>query len=300
LTLSHTAIILIALGGPRSLDEVGPFIEAFMGRPAPPPLVAVVTDRYRAIGGRSPLPDLVDEQAHALAAELGPGFRVHAGFRYTAPRIDEAVMRAASEGAGRIIGLSMSPFETRATTGLYRSAFEAVKVGGVAKTFIASWHDHPLFIQAWEERIFHGLKRHRESLRRHAAVVLTSHSVPLRYIREGDPYRKQIEETAQAIIRRMALPRWYLAWQSKGARATEPWLEPEVEAILDMIAAEKKSEFVLEVPLGFTCDHLETLYDIEIAHRRHAEQLGLTFERAESLNASPFLIKALADIVRKA
>jgi ferrochelatase len=137
-------------------------------------------------------------------------------------------------------------------------------------------------------------------LRRHAAVIFTSHSIPLRYIQAGDPYRAQIEEAAGTIARKMALSRWYIAWQSKGARATEPWLEPEVETILDMIAAEKKGDFVLEVPLGFTCDHLETLYDIDIVHRRHAERLGLTFERAESLNTSPIFIKALADIVNKA
>lgn len=298
--MSHTAVILIALGGPRSIDEVGPFMEAFMGRPAPPPVVAAVQERYRLIGGRSPLPDLVDEQAHALDAELGAGFRAYAGFRYSAPSIDEAAMRAVSEGAERVIGLSMSPFETQATTGLYRSAFELVRLDGVAKTFIPSWHDHPLFIEAWEERIFHGLKRYRESLRRHAAIVFTSHSIPLRYIQAGDPYRRQIEEAASTIARKMALSRWYIAWQSKGARAAEPWLEPDVETILDVIAAEKKGEFVLEVPLGFTCDHLETLYDIEVVHRAHAEQLGLTFERAESLNTAPLFIKALADIARKA
>jgi len=98
----------------------------------------------------------------------------------------------------------------------------------------------------------------------------------------------------------MELSRWYIAWQSRGARSTEPWLEPEVETILEMIAAEKKGDFVLEVPLGFTCDHLETLYDIEIVHRKRAESLGLLFERAESLNTSPLLIRALADIIRKA
>jgi ferrochelatase len=120
----------------------------------------------------------------------------------------------------------------------------------------------------------------------------------MRYIQNGDPYRQQIEETAQLIAKHMSLSRWYIAWQSKGARATEPWLEPEVETIIEMIAAEKKSEFVLEVPLGFTCDHLETLYDINIVHRQHAESLGLLFERAESLNTSPLFIRALADIVR--
>jgi ferrochelatase len=297
---SHTAVILIALGGPRSLGEVGPFISAFMGRPAPPPLVEVVTKRYELIGGRSPLPDLVADQAQALGRELGGGFRSYEAFRYTAPLIDEAFARAVSEGADRVIGLSLSPYETQATTGLYRQAFDAVTDGGARKTFIPSWHDNPLFIRAWEERVFHGLKRHREAIRRNAAVIFTSHSIPLRFIEAGDPYRAQIEETAHLIAKSMSLPRWYIAWQSKGARATEPWLEPEVETIIEMVAAEKKGEFVLEVPLGFTCDHLETLYDINIVHRKHAEALGLIFERAESLNASPLFIQALADIVRKA
>ncbi len=298
--MNHAAVILIALGGPRSLDEVGPFMEAFMGRPAPPPVVAAVKERYQLIGGRSPLPDLVKAQAKALGKELGPGFRVYEGFRYSVPTVAESFDRAMHDGARRVIALSMSPFSTEVTTGAYKSACDALGSGETCPLFIPSWHDNSLFIEAWQERIFHGLKRYRETLRRHASIIFTSHSIPLRYIQAGDPYRKQIEETANAIARRMALSRWYLAWQSKGARATEPWLEPEVETVLDMIAAEKKGEFVLEVPLGFTCDHLETLYDIDIVHRRHAEGLGLTFERAESLNTSPIFIKALADIVRKA
>jgi ferrochelatase len=298
--MSHTAIILIALGGPRNLDEVGPFMEAFMGRPAPPPVIASVQERYRLIGGGSPLPDLVKSQAAALAEELGGGYRVYEGFRYSQPTVAASYEKAMRDGARRVIALSMSPFSTEVTTGAYRNACEALGSGATCPLFIPSWHDHPLFIEAWEERIFHGLKRYRESLRRHAAVIFTSHSIPLRYIQTGDLYRAQIEEAAGTIARKMALSRWYIAWQSKGVRATEPWLEPEVETILDMIAAEKKGEFVLEVPLGFTCDHLETLYDIDIVHRKHAESLGLTFERAESLNTSPFFIKALADIVKKA
>jgi protoporphyrin/coproporphyrin ferrochelatase len=297
---NHTAVILIALGGPRSLDEVGPFMEAFMGRLAPPPVVAAVKERYQLIGGRSPLPELVKAQAAELEKELDAGYRVYEGFRYSIPTVAESFDRAMRDGARRVIALSMSPFATEVTTGAYKSACDSLGSGGTCPLFIPSWHDNPLFVEAWQERIFHGLKRYRETLRRHASIIFTSHSIPLRYIQAGDPYRKQIEETAHTIARRMALSRWHIAWQSKGARATEPWLEPEVETVLDMIAAEKKGEFVLEVPLGFTCDHLETLYDIDIVHRKHAEKLGLTFERAESLNTSKIFIKALADIVKKA
>jgi ferrochelatase len=297
--MNHTAVILIALGGPRSLDEVGPFMQAFMGRPAPPTVVQAVVERYRVIGGRSPLPDMVKAQAEALAKELGDGFRAYEGFRYSRPTVAESHERAVRDGARRVIALSMSPFSNEVTTGAYRSACESLGSGGTCPLFIPSWHDHPLFIKAWEERIFHGLRRFRETKRRHTAVVFTSHSIPVRYIAAGDPYQRQIEETVRLIVGGMGLTNWYIAWQSKGARPTEPWLEPEVEAVLDRIAAEKKCSAVLEVPLGFTCDHLETLYDIEIVHRKHAGSLGLAFERTESLNTSPLFIRALADIVRK-
>jgi len=297
--MSHTAVILIALGGPKNLEEVGPFMSAFMGRPAPQPVIDAVTERYKLIGGKSPLPDIVAAQATALQRELGSGFWVYPGFKYSSPTVAEAFETALANGANRVIGLSMSPYETTVTTGLYRGAFAAAGNDQVPRKFIPSWHNHPLFIEAWEDRVFHGLKRYRETLRKHAAIIFTSHSIPVRYIQAGDPYRSQIEETAQQIAKKMALQRWYIAWQSKGARATEPWLEPEVETIIDMISAEKKSQFVLEVPLGFTCDHMETLYDIDIVHRKHAESLGLIFERTESLNTSPFFVKALADIVKK-
>ena len=298
--MAHTAVILIALGGPRNLGEVGPFMNAFMGRPAPQQVIDAVTERYKLIGGKSPLPEIVAAQAAALQRELGSGFWVYPGFQYSSPTIAEAFDTALANGATRVIGLSMSPYETVVTTGLYREAFTPLGDGKVSKKFIPSWHNHPLFIEAWQDRVFHGLKRYRETLRKHAAIIFTSHSIPVRYIQAGDPYRNQIEETAQHIAKNMALQRWYIAWQSKGARATEPWLEPEVETIIDMISTEKKGQFVLEVPLGFTCDHMETLYDIDIVHRKHAESQGLIFERAESLNTSPFFIKALADIVRKA
>ena len=295
----HTAIILIALGGPHNLDEVDPFMAAFMGRPAPEPIVAAVTERYKLIGGKSPLPELVGAQAAALEKELGKGYRAYEGFRYSIPSVADAFDKAIRDGAQRVIGLSMSPFATEVTTGAYRSACEALGSGDTCPLFIPSWHHNSLFIDAWEERIYHGLKRYRETQRRHTVIIFTSHSIPVRYISAGDPYQKQVEETVRMIVDRMKLPLWRIAWQSKGARATEPWLEPGVEETLDSIAADGY-KYVVEVPVGFTCDHMETLYDIEIVHRKHAEKLGLLFERAESLNTSPLLIKALADVVRKA
>jgi ferrochelatase len=295
--MTHTAVILIALGGPRSLDEVGPFMAAFMGRPAPPAVVSAVVERYKLIGGKSPLPELVKAQAKALGKELGGGFRVSEGFRYTQPTVAESFEQAVKGGATRVIGLSLSPFETEVTTGAYRSAFESSGNGAIKKIFIPSWHDNPVFINAWVERLKTGLKKFSDAQGEKTVVIFTSHSIPLRYINAGDPYQKQVEETVKLVADSLGLKFRRIAWQSKGARATEPWLGPEVEATLDAIAQEGRKA-VLEVPIGFTCDHMETLYDIDIVHRNHAKKLGLEFERVESLNTSPLFIRALADVVK--
>ncbi len=295
----HTAIILIALGGPRSLEEVAPFMTAFMGRPAPPPVVSAVVERYKLIGGKSPLPEIVKAQAEALEKELGPGYRVYEGFRYSAPSIGVSFEKAVLEGADRVIGLSMSPYETTVTTGVYRSVFNQLGDPTISKKFIASWHDNPKFIAAWNERVFDGLKRFRPGEQKHVVTIFSSHSIPIRYIAAGDPYQHQIEETVRLLVDSLELKLWRIAWQSKGARATEPWLEPEVETTLDRIAQDGYRA-VLEVPIGFTCDHMETLYDIEVVHRAHARKYGFDFERAESLNTSRLFIKALADVVLKA
>jgi ferrochelatase len=297
--MSHTAVILIALGGPRSLDEVGPFMAAFMGRPAPPPVIQAVVERYRLIGGKSPLPEIVRAQAEALAKELGNGFSVKEGFRYSPPLISEPFNKAVTNGADRVIGLSMSPFATEVTTGTYRSVFESLGDEKIGRTFIPSWHDNPLFISSWAQKIAFGLSKISPTMTDKTTVIFTSHSIPLQYITAGDPYQRQIEETVKLIVHETGIRHWRVAWQSKGARTTEPWLGPDVETTLDTISQEGHKA-VLEVPVGFTCDHMETLYDIDIVHRGHAEKLGLAFERAESLNTFPPFISALADVVRKA
>ncbi|MGE5174669.1 MAG: ferrochelatase [Betaproteobacteria bacterium] len=296
---THTAIILIALGGPRNLNEVGPFMAAFMGRPAPPPVVSAVIERYKLIGGKSPLPEIVKAQAAALEKELGNAYRVYESFRYSKPIVPESFDKAIKEGARRVIALSLSPFANEVTTGAYKSACEGLGSGETCPRFIASWHDNPLFIKAWQEHVFQGLKRFWTGRQKHVVVIFTSHSIPVRYITAGDPYKQQVEETVKLVVDSIDIRQWRVAWQSKGARTTEPWLEPEVEPTLDAIAKEGY-EAVLEVPIGFTCDHMETLYDIDIVHRAHAKKLGLEFERAESLNTSPLFIKALADIVKQA
>lgn len=293
--MSSTAIILTALGGPSDIGDVGHFMAAFLGRPAPEQVVSAVIERYKRIGGRSPLPEIVKAQADALGRVLGGGFRVYEGFAYLRPLINEAVSRAASEGADRIIGLSMSPFETAVTSGVYKAAFESAE-SRVPKLFIPSWHDNPLFINAWVEKIQSAKQKFGDNAK--TAWIFTSHSIPKKYIEAGDPYLSQIQQTVALIIASAGIKHWRIAWQSKGARATEPWLEPEVEPTIDRLKADG-FETVIEVPVGFTCDHMETLYDIDIVHRAYAERIGFGFGRVESLNTSDAFIAALADIIKR-
>jgi protoporphyrin/coproporphyrin ferrochelatase len=240
---------------------------------------------------------MVKNQADALEKELGGSYRVYEGFRYSKPTVAESFDRAIANGARRVVALSMSPFATEVTTGAYRSACNGLGSGETCPLFIASWHNNPLFIKAWQEQVSRGLKRLPAGQQEQVVIIFTSHSIPVRYITAGDPYQHQVEEAVKLVVDGIGIRNWRVAWQSKGARATEPWIQPEVEPTLDSIAREG-CKSVLEVPIGFTCDHMETLYDIDIVHRAHAEKLGLHFVRAESLNTSPLFIKALAEIVR--
>jgi ferrochelatase len=290
--MNHTAVILCALGGPNSLEDVGPFMTAFMGRSVPPQVVSAMQERYKLIGGKSPLISIVQEQARALENELGAQFKVYAGFRHSIPSIKEVYKQAQRDKATKIIALSMSPYQTIVTTGSYELVFKELNPPPGFFTFIPSFHDNPFFIDVWTSAITPYLNAKADK----TAFIFTNHSIPLRHIDRGDPYKTQVETTVSLVANRLRLKHWFLAWQSKGARTTEVWIEPEVEVIMDSLSP-KGITHVVEIPIGFTCDHLETLYDIDIVHKTHAEKIGLFFKRVVSLNVHPHFIRALADIV---
>ncbi|MBI4595231.1 MAG: ferrochelatase [Candidatus Tectomicrobia bacterium] len=297
--INPIGVMLIALGGPESLEEVSSFMTAFLERPIPSQLLDAVTARYRLIGGKSPLPALVRAQAEKLGRELGDRFLAMAGFRHGYPSIEKTFAELARIGIPKLIALPMSPYYSTVTTGAYRKALkDAESLSPETEVvFIDSWHDHPSFIKAWTEQLRQDLNHFPCDRQSRVQVIFSAHSIPMKYIQAGDPYQKQIAETVNRIVDCLELKFWHLAYQSKGVRSMESWLGPEVEQVLDEIEAAGFKD-VLQVPIGFTCDHLETLYDIEIVHRKYAEQKGLNFHRAESLNVSPIFIKALADIVK--
>jgi ferrochelatase len=291
-----SAVLLLAHGSPDRVEEVPEFLRQVTGgRPLPPQVVEEVSHRYGLIG-RSPLTELTLQQAELVARELA--LPVYVGMRNWRPFIAEAVGAMVADDVRHAVVICLAPQNSRTSVGLYRSALEKSNPP-FSIDFVESWHDHPLLIKAFAEKLQAGGERARREMGAKIPVLFTAHSVPQRTITEGDPYEQQARETAALVARQASLEpeRWSFAFQSQGMSGGA-WLGPTVEEnILALKARGSRGVFIQ--PIGFLCDHVEVLYDIDIGFRQFAEKAGLRLWRAESLNDSPLLIAALAEIVRQ-
>ena len=297
-------VLLLAHGGPDSLDDVEPFLGNIRGgRPVSPQLLHEIRDRYRQVGGRSPLLEISQRQAQALERELNgatQSFRVYLGMRNWHPFIRETMENISQDGIGRLLALCLAPQNSRLSVGLYfRQVREAQAESGLTTpiTFVESWHREPLLAEALAEKVWAALAAFPEGAGGPPVVIFTAHSLPVRILAEGDPYDREVRETVAAVAERCGLAGWRFAYQSQGA-TEEPWLGPTVESVLDELARTGVRR-VLIVPIGFVADHIEILYDIDIAFRRFAAQRGMELRRTDSLNDSPAFIRALAAVVRR-
>lgn len=290
------AVLLLAHGTPDSVDEIPEYLRLVMrGRRAPLKVIEEVTRRYQLIG-RSPLTAITLEQGTLLARKLG--LPVYVGMRNWKPFIADTVRAMQAAGVGRAVVICLAPQNSRTSVGLYRAALNGEGVVPLAIDFVESWHDHPLLIQAFVEKLDVGWKRACSEMGDKLPIIFTAHSVPQRTITEGDPYENQAKETAALVAREAALAPggWRFAFQNQGMSG-EAWLGPTVEdTIVDLWREGHPGVFVQ--PIGFLCDHVEVLYDIDIGFKQFAEQLGMRLWRAESLNDSPLLTASLAEIVR--
>ncbi len=280
------AVVLMAYGSPSSAEDVRPYLEDVRGgRPVSDEAVAELAERYRRIGGRSPLDDVTDAQRAALERELG--LPVFVGMKHWRPRIADAVEAALADGATRVVGLVLAPHYSRMSVGEYRERLEAAVAGRAELVLIESWHDDPAFLDVVAERV-------RDT---DAWVVFTAHSLPERILAGGDPYREQLLETSRLVAERADLERWSFAFQSASPTG-EPWLGPDILDELERLHGDGVRK-VLVAPVGFVSDHLEILWDLDIEARDKAEELGLELSRIESLNDDPAFIRALAGLVEK-
>ena len=282
------AVVLMAYGSPATAEDIRPYFEDVRGgRPVSDEAVAELAERYRRIGGRSPLDEVTEAQRAAVERELG--IPVFVGMKHWQPRIAEAVNRALEGGATRLIGVVLAPHFSRMSVGEYRERLEAALDGREAElVLVESWHDDPAFVDVVASRV-----RGTD-----AWVVFTAHSLPERILADGDPYREQLLETSRLVAERAGLDRWSFAFQS-ASPTREPWLGPD---ILDELARlhDQGIGKVLVAPVGFVSDHLEILWDLEIEAREKAGELGLELERMASMNDDPAFIAALAGVVERA
>ncbi len=293
-------VLLLAHGAPENLDDIPEFLlNVRGGRKLPDAAVREITRRYGLVGG-SPLLKLTNRQAEALGAEVG--LPVYVGMRNWKPFIAETLERVKADELERVVALCMAPHNSRTSIGLYRKSLsEACEktFPGLRIDFVENWHDEPLLIAAFREKLVQAIDRARAQAGCEIPVVFTAHSVPEKTIAGGDPYQQQVRETAALLAVAVGpeyLPRYRVAFQSQGMTA-ESWIGPTVESQIDEIAAAGQ-KYVLIVPIGFVCDHIEILYDIDIMFTEYGKARSVTVLRTESLNDSPLFIRALGSIVR--
>ncbi len=296
-------LLLLAFGGPRSLSEVGPFLtRLFRDRKPSKEVLEKVKDRYRLIGGGSPLPKITWEQAKGVErrlAERGYSFRAYVGMRFSSPFIEEALREIVKDGITEVIAVPMTPFQSRESTGAYIEEVKRVQkmIGESLKvSFVVGWSMHPSFLDSIRERIREGLMGFPPEERKKAYLLFTAHSLP-KTIAEKDPYGKEIMECIEAVVHGLEHRTWKMAYQSRGS-GPEEWLEPDVGSVLEDLS-KRGVRNVLVVPIGFVSDHVETLYDIDIVERERAKALGIRLERSPSLNSSEKFITALTSIVEE-
>ncbi|MGE0468561.1 MAG: ferrochelatase [Nitrospira sp.] len=299
----HTAVLLMAMGGPDCLENVEPFLlDVRGGRPTSPELVEEIRERYRATGGRSPAVGITQEVAKKLEQRLNKSgqiqYRVCVGLRHWHPFIKETYAELLNESPEEIIGVCMAPQQSSLSTGAYRKKVEEARVefgDRTSMTYVGSWNRHPRLIAGIVDNIRVGLLTFPPDVRASVPILFTAHSLPERIVAMKDPYPDEVNGTVEAVTEFLEGQPTYFAYQSQG-RSSEPWLGPTVESVLDTIQ-QAGHRSVLVAPIGFICDHVETLYDIDIELRQLAVKKGMRLERIAMLNDSPALIETLRDIL---
>jgi ferrochelatase len=285
----------MAYGTPATPADVEPYYtHVRRGRPPTPEQLADLQRRYDAIGGTSPLLERTEAQRRGVQAALDThgSFTVELGMKHAAPFIEDAVEALVARGVTQAVGVVLAPHYSRLSIGEYEERARAAANDRLDFAMVPSWYDAPAYLDAMAERVQKALA----TLPDQADVVFTAHSLPARIVDQGDPYPEQLRWTAEAVAERAGVERWRVAWQSAG-RTPEPWIGPDILEVLDELAGLDETEGVLVCPAGFTSDHLEILYDLDVEASARARNLGVPFARTESLNDDPRLCEAVAQAV---
>jgi len=310
--VAKQAVLLLAHGTPETIDQIPEYLRnVTSGRPLPQAVVEEIQHRYSLIG-KSPLTEITFAQARLVEAELaaqGRAVPVYVAMRNWRPYIPDVMKKMREDGIEEAAVICLAPQNSRTSVGLYRRSVEA-EAGSIRFDFTAGWADHPLLAEAFAERLRPALAKLSAEAGQQVPVLFTAHSVPVRTVQPPteapggrpspgpDPYADEARHTAELVAARVPeIGRWWFAFQSQGASGG-PWLGPSVEDTLVEIAA-AGFKFVLLQPIGFLCDHVEILFDVDNLFRGFASNLAMRLERPESLNESPTLARAVAELAHR-
>lgn len=302
-SLSHQAVLLISFGGPTSPAEIRPFLARVLRDiPIPQQRVEEVVHHYEAVGGRSPLNEITLRQAKCLRKildEKALPLAVYVGMRNSSPFFAETLTRMAQDGIKRALGFILSAHQTEASWERYQKnvADAQAELGSQAPEidYCPGWHAHPLFIQTLAEQTQSCLDKIQAQSRCTTPLIFTAHSLPVA-MASRSPYVGQVKETSRLVAARLGHGRWSVAYQSRSGRPSDAWLEPDISQVIRELAAEGVREMVV-TPIGFVCDHVEVLYDLDIEARKIAENLGMRFSRASCPNDHPTFIRMMAEVI---
>jgi ferrochelatase len=293
------AVLLLAYGGPDSLDDIPAYLlDIRGGRETPQHLIDEITRRYAQIGGRSPLLSITQIAARKLSDRIG--LPVYVGMRHWHPYIKNVVARMSEDGVRSLLAICMAPHYSTLSTGVYRKKLDealAATNAEMAVTFVESWGTQPEYLDGIAANVRETLVRFPAEIHSTVKVVFTAHSLPASILERGDPYDAQLRETVRLLAERLNLPdgRWAFCYQSATQTGT-PWLGPQIEELVPVLAAQGERNLIV-APIGFIADHAEVLYDLDIGVQGIAGQHGVRVERTPMLNDGEALIAALAALV---
>jgi protoporphyrin/coproporphyrin ferrochelatase len=295
-----TGVLLMAYGTPLTLADIEAYYTHIRrGRPPSPEMLEALTERYRAIGGASPLLAICRAQAEGLERLLGSrdgrDFRVQLGMKHAAPFIEDGVEALVDAGVRRAVALALAPHYSALSVGEYMARARDAAGPRIDLFPVEHWHLTPSYVALLAERVRSCLRSFPADARPDIDLVVTAHSLPTRILESDDPYPMQLRQTAQAVARQSGMKRWSVAWQSAG-RTPEPWLGPDVLEVVRELG-EAGSRGAIVCPAGFVSDHLEILYDLDLECRAAAVQADIPWRRTASPNADPEFLAALGDVV---
>jgi ferrochelatase len=293
-------LLVMAYGGPSNIDEVEPYLMDVRGyRPTSPEIIHEVRERYREIGGHSPIVEQTREQAAALESALnqnGQEFKAFIGMRHWHPYIKDTLAEMQAQGIECMVGLVMAPHYSRMSIEAYfKKIAEADSSLEIAPIY--EWHLLPGYIDTLLSRVRAALERFPAEVRSQVPVIFSAHSLPERILEWNDPYPGQLRATVDAVARRLGDQPYDFAFQS-AAISDEPWLGPDVSVLIERYAGQGLKN-IISCPIGFVCEHVEILYDIDIVYQKLARSLGVRLERIEMVHTAPQMIAELAGLIRK-